>query len=145
MFKKESFLQSNGVALASLFLALVYVLAPLQKEMLTLVHDLEHKFDHVTASDHNHDFLNAEQLLAEAGHDHRTLEYIKQVLEPFGDDVQQEKKEQKPVKIDKHLPGTHYKTDFATLQLRKEQVIKFIAASQQQWALHTPSPPPKLV
>ena len=94
MFKEESFLRSKAIAIASLFMVLVYVAAPLQKEMLTLVHDLEHKFDHVTSSDHNHDFLNAEQLLAEAGHDHRTLEYIKQVLEPFGDDFQQEKKEQ---------------------------------------------------
>ena len=144
MFKEESFLRSKAIAIASLFMALIYVVAPLQKEMLTLVHDLEHKFDHVTSSDHNHDFLNAEQLLAEAGHDHRTLEYIKQVLEPFGDDFQQEKKEQKPVKIDKHLPGTHFKTDLATLQLRKEPVIKFIAATHPQLALHTPSPPPKL-
>ncbi|WP_405330288.1 hypothetical protein [Leeuwenhoekiella sp. LLG6367-2.1] len=144
MFKEESFLRSKAIAIASLFMALVYVAAPLQKEMLTLVHDLEHKFDHVTSSDHNHDFLNAEQLLAEAGHDHRTLEYIKQVLEPFKDDFQQEKKEQEPVKIDKHLPGTHFKTDLATLQLRKELVIKFIAATHQQLALHTPSPPPKL-
>tara|TARA_R110002020_G_C15694850_1_gene720227 strand:- start:20 stop:454 length:435 start_codon:yes stop_codon:yes gene_type:complete len=144
MFKEESFLRSKAIAIASLFMALIYVVAPLQKEMLTLVHDLEHKFDHVTSSDHNHDFLNAEQLLAEAGHDHRTLEYIKQVLEPFGDDFQQEKKEQKPVKIDKHLPGTHFNTDLATLQLRKEPVIKFIAATHPQLALHTPSPPPKL-
>ncbi|RXG21967.1 hypothetical protein [Leeuwenhoekiella aequorea] len=144
MFKEESFLRSKAIAIASLFMALVYVAAPLQKEILTLVHDLEHKFDHVTSSDHNHDFLNAEQLLAEAGHDHRTLEYIKQVLEPFGDDFQQEKKEQEPVKIDKHLPGAHFKTDLATFQLRKESVVQFIAATHQQLTLHTPSPPPKL-
>ena len=144
MFKEESFLRSKAIAIASLFMALVYIAAPLQKEMLTLVHDLEHKFDHVTSSDHNHDFLSAEQLLAEAGHDHRTLEYIKQVLEPFEDDFQQEKKEQEPVKIDKHFPGTHFKTDLATLQLRKEPIIKFIAATHHQLALHTPSPPPKL-
>ncbi len=144
MFKEESFLRSKAIAIASIFMALVYIAAPLQKEMLTLVHDLEHKFDHVTSSDHNHDFLNAEQLLAEAGHDHRTLEYIKQVLEPFGDDFQQGKKEHEPVKIDKHLPGTHFNTDLATLQLRKEPVVQFIAATHQQLALHTPSPPPKL-
>tara|TARA_R110000751_G_scaffold219414_1_gene322186 strand:+ start:2563 stop:2997 length:435 start_codon:yes stop_codon:yes gene_type:complete len=144
MFKEESFLRSKAIAIASLFMALVYMAAPLQKEMLTLVHDLEHKFDHVTSSDHNHDFLNAEQLLAEAGHDHRTLEYIKQVLEPFEDDFQQEKKEQEPVKIDKHLPGTHFKTDLVTLQLRKEPVVQFTATTHQQLALHTPSPPPKL-
>ena len=144
MFKEESFLRSKAIAIASLFMALVYMAAPLQNEMLTLVHDLEHTFDHVTSSDHNHDFLNAEQLLAEAGHDHRTLEYIKQVLEPFEDDFQQEKKEQEPVKIDKHLPGTHFKTDLATLQLRKEPVVQFTATTHQQLALHTPSPPPKL-
>ena len=38
-------------------------------------------------------FLSEAELLAEAGHDHRTLEYIKQVLEPFKDDLQKEKKQ----------------------------------------------------
>ena len=62
----RSILLSCGTAL----LALLYILAPLHQFVLEAAHDLEHEFDHITQSEHQHDFFTAEELLAEAGHDH---------------------------------------------------------------------------
>ncbi len=97
----RSILLSCGTALLAVF----YVLAPLHQFLLETAHDLEHEFDHITQSEHQHDFFSAEELLAEAGHDHRTLEYIKQVLEPFEDELKKEQEKEKPTpkKVDKHL------------------------------------------
>ena len=86
-------------------MAVLYLAAPVHTEVLQWVHDLEHEFDHITQSEHQHAFLSEAELLAEAGHDHRTLEYIKQVLEPFEDDLKKEQEKEKPTpkKVDKHL------------------------------------------
>ncbi|EAQ49747.1 MAG TPA: hypothetical protein DEB18_15040 [Leeuwenhoekiella sp.] len=101
----KSMLRSILLSCGTALLALLYILAPLHQFVLEAAHDLEHEFDHITQSEHQHDFFSAEELLAEAGHDHRTLEYIKQVLEPFEDDLKKEQEKEKPTpkKVDKHL------------------------------------------
>ena len=114
---KTSLLKSILLGFGTAVLALIYILAPLHQTFLAVAHDLEHEFNHLTKSEHQHDFLSAEKLLAEAGHDHRTLAYIKQVLEPFEDDLKKEQEAPKPLKIDKHIQADPFTERFGSRKI----------------------------
>ena len=137
----KSILAGAGAA----WLSLIYILAPVQQNILEWSHELEHEFYHITSSSHEHGFLAADELLAEAGHDHRTLEYIKQVLEPFENDLQKEK-EKKTVsfKIDKHLQTEKAKPSFAQPVIFPKAEYAFCLHTHKLLALRIPVPPPQV-
>lgn len=124
-------------------LALIYILAPLQQVALQWAHELDHKWNHIVAQAHDHHFTTTEELLAEAGHDHRTLEYIKQVLEPFEKDLKKEKEQPKPLKIDKHLQTPHSTKHVAFCPIYKENSFDLRIKIHRQFALRNPVPPPR--
>ncbi|WP_167598652.1 hypothetical protein [Leeuwenhoekiella sp. ZYFB001] len=125
-------------------MAVLYLAAPVHTEVLQWVHDLEHEFDHITQSEHQHAFLSEAEFLAEAGHDHRTLEYIKQVLEPFKDDLEKEKKQPQPLKIDKHLCTDRIEPSTLKTTAFKKQYFDFRISMHRPLSLLQPVPPPEV-
>ncbi|WP_442846818.1 hypothetical protein [Leeuwenhoekiella sp. H156] len=137
----KSILAAAGAA----WLSLIYILAPVQQHVLEWAHQWEHEFYHITSSSHEHGFLSADQLLAEAGHDHRTLEYIKQVLEPFEDDLQKEQdKKTVSFKLDKHLQAEKAHPAFAPQIIISKAKYSFFLHEQKLLALRIPVPPPQV-
>ncbi|PHR87825.1 MAG: hypothetical protein COA80_18490 [Leeuwenhoekiella sp.] len=132
-------------AASAAWLSLIYILAPVQQHLLELAHEWEHEFYHLTESAHEHGFLSVDELLAEAGHDHRTLEYIKQVLEPFEDDLQKEQdKKTVSFKMDKHLQTEKAKPSFAQPVIVPKAEYAFCLHEQKLLALRIPVPPPQV-
>ena len=141
----QPFVKSILAISGSVLLALIYILAPVQQGILEWVHDLEHEFYHITSSAHEHGFLSADELLAEAGHDHRTLEYIKQVLEPFEDDFKkEEEKNQLRFKIQEHLQTQQTNLVFRQYSINTQRGYAFFLHTQKSLALRIPVPPPQL-
>ena len=140
---KTSILKSILLGCGTAVLALVYILAPLHHTFLAVAHDLEHEFYHITSSSHEHGFLSAEELLAEAGHDHRTLEYIKQVLEPFEDDLKKEQEAPKPLKMDKHIPAETITKGFDAGKISTKASFDLRIRLHRHFALRKPVPPPE--
>ena len=134
----QPFVKSILAISGSVLLALIYILAPVQQGILAWAHDLEHEFYHITSSAHEHGFLSADELLAEAGHDHRTLEYIKQVLEPFEDDFKkEEEKNQMPIEI---LEKTKKEFDERIVKIDWEKHYKDLPFNKSALALYEWSP-----
>lgn len=140
---KRTFIKSILLAGFTAALALIYIVAPVQQAALQWAHELDHEFNHITAQAHEHHFITAEELLAEAGHDHRTLEYIKQVLEPFEDDIKNEKEQPKPFKIDKHLQVERFLECVVTHQITTKTSYDLRMQIHRQFALRNPVPPPR--
>lgn len=125
-------------------LALIYIMAPVQQAALQWAHELDHEWNHIAAKAHDHHFIAAEELRAEAGHDHRTLEYIKQVLEPFEDDLKNEKQHPKPFKMDKHLQVDRFSECVVTHQITTKASYDLRIQIHRQFALRDPVPPPEV-